>query len=255
MSDHFSDKTRISCEISGFSPKEIMPNFVEYCANVKFLHRFPTRPEMRYARTAYLLAIYSVVFAAATSPASAAGRRGMQPDVLEGSQPHSPVMAQVSVCFVPQQACDVVIVGAITGATKFIRVQAYSFTSPTILQALAEARSRGVDVQAILDRTDDRPDGDRTAGHATHAGGARFTAGANIPTWIDDSVAIAHNKIIVVDGHLVIGGSYNYSARAEHRNAENVTIIDSPEVASLFLNNWESRKGVSRPSSLQFAAH
>ena len=162
------------------------------------------------------------------------------------------VPAQVSVCFVPASECDTAVTAAIRDARVNIRVQAYGFTAPAILRELAAARARGVDVQAILDKTNDSAD---RPGHRPHHGGAAFTLGANIPTWIDDSVAIAHNKIIVVDGHLVIGGSYNYSARAEHRNAENVTIIDSPEVASLFLNNWESRKGVSRPSSLQFAAH
>ena len=43
-----------------------------------------------------------------------------------------------------------------------------------------------------------------------------------MPSWIDSLPRIAHNKAIVVDGHLVIGGSYNYTASAEHRNAENV---------------------------------
>jgi phosphatidylserine/phosphatidylglycerophosphate/cardiolipin synthase-like enzyme len=98
-----------------------------------------------------------------------------------------------------------------------------------------------VDVQAILDKSDDRERGSRSTG-------ARFTADANIPTWIDDSVAIAHSKVIIIDGHLVIGGSYNYTAAAERKNAENVTFIEAPVVADYYLLNWEARKAASRRS-------
>jgi phosphatidylserine/phosphatidylglycerophosphate/cardiolipin synthase-like enzyme len=150
-------------------------------------------------------------------------------------------VAQVSVCFVPEQECDTTVADAIAGATRVIRVQAYGFTAPAILRALAEARARGVDVQAILDKTEEHDHGSRPAG-------ARFTADADIPTWIDDRVAIAHNKVIIIDGHLVIGGSYNYTSAAERRNAENVTFIDAPVVADFYLVNWEARKAVSRPS-------
>jgi phosphatidylserine/phosphatidylglycerophosphate/cardiolipin synthase-like enzyme len=205
--------------------------------------------KMRYARTVELVAMALVVVVTAGLSADAAGRRNEQSG---DSQPHGPVMAQVSVCFVPEQECDIAVVEAIAGAKEFIRVQAYGFTSPAILQALAESRSRGVDVQAILDKTDDPADGAKHAGGRTHASGARFTASVNIPTWIDDRVAIAHNKVIVVDAHLVIGGSYNYTARAERKNAENVTFIDSPGLAAFYLSNWESRKAVSRPSSYQY---
>jgi phospholipase D len=43
----------------------------------------------------------------------------------------------------------------------------------------------------------------------------------------------------------VIGGSFNYSAAADSRNAENVTFIDSPVVAGWFLANWQARRDVS----------
>src|SRR5438309_6038372 len=72
-------------------------------------------------------------------------------------------------------------------------------------------------------------------------------ANAGVPVWIDDAPAIAHNKIIVIDRRIVIGGSYNYTASAERRNAENVTFIDSPDMAEWFLANWTSRRDASRP--------
>lgn len=198
-----------------------------------------------------LLAV-AITLALGGLPANAGNERKAAPaGQHEHTQPHGPVTAQVSVCFVPAQACDASIAEAIAGARSVIRVQAYGFTSPVILHALADARARGVDVQAILDKSDDVAEAGERPGARSRASGARFTAEANIPTWIDDSVAIAHNKVIIIDGHLVIGGSYNYTSAAEHKNAENVTFIESTSLAELYLGNWEARKAVARPSSFQ----
>nr|WP_294554349.1 phospholipase D-like domain-containing protein [uncultured Rhodopila sp.] len=162
----------------------------------------------------------------------------------DGGAAHGPAAAQVSVCFVPEQACGAAVADAIAAAASSVRIQAYGLTSPAILRALAAARARGVDVQAVLDKSDERD-------HGRKVTGARFLVEANIPTWIDDSVAIAHNKVIIIDGHLVIGGSYNYTAAAENKNAENVTFIDAAVVADFYLLNWQARKAVSRPSRFE----
>jgi phosphatidylserine/phosphatidylglycerophosphate/cardiolipin synthase-like enzyme len=106
------------------------------------------------------------------------------------------------------------------------------------LDALVSAKQRGVDVIVILDKSDER---------ASSGSGAEFAARAGIPVFIDYRPGIAHNKVMIVDKHLVVTGSYNFTAAAEHRNTENVTIINSLEVASRFLSNWESRRAVSRP--------
>lgn len=200
---------------------------------------------MRFT-TQFLAALVAVVMAAAPA-GDAAARRGGSAVSRETSPPHGPVNANVSVCFVPAQECDLAVVAAIRAARQTIRVQAYGFTSPTILQALAEARAGNVDVQAILDKSNLEGAG------RTHASGAAFTADANIPTWIDTNVAIAHNKLIIIDSRLVIGGSYNYTASAERRNAENVTFIESFDVADMYLANWESRKAVSQPVRIGWA--
>ena len=205
---------------------------------------------MGHARVADLL-VLALFTAVVGKSADAADWRGAQEAGREDATPHGPVVAEVAVCFVPEQECDTPVVQAIAAAKTAIRVQAYGFTSPVILRALADARMRGVDVQAILDKSDDRIERDGSDAKSRRISGARFTAEANIPTWIDDSVAIAHNKVIIIDGHLVIGGSYNYTASAERRNAENVTFIDAPTVADFYLANWDARKAVSRPSRYQ----
>lgn len=175
----------------------------------------------------------------------------LAPPAFAADAAHGPAAARVSACFVPERTCVQDIVAAIEGARSEIRVQAYGFTSAPILSALAAAKARGVDVAVILDKSNDR-----TAAYAgpedaeprrSRYSGATYMANAGVPVWIDYAPAIAHNKIIVIDRHLVIGGSYNYTASAERRNAENVTFIESPEVAAWFLANWASRRDAARP--------
>lgn len=148
------------------------------------------------------------------------------------------VNPSVAACFTPTQACGEVIVRIIEHATSEIRVQAYGFTATPILDALCEARRRGVDVAVILDKSDELSRSGRA--------GAEAVAKAGIPVFIDYRPSIAHNKLIIVDRRIVITGSYNFTAAAETRNAENVTVINSARIAQNFLSNWKARRGISR---------
>ena len=42
---------------------------------------------------------------------------------------------------------------------------------------------------------------------------------------IDAEHAIAHNKVMIIDGETVITGSFNFTKAAEENNAENLLII------------------------------
>jgi phospholipase D len=109
-----------------------------------------------------------------------------------------PVAAKVSVCFTPSEQCEDRIVAEIDRARASIRVQAYGFTSLPIIHALQRAAGRGVEVLAILDKTNERK-----------YSGATLLRAAGIPVWIDYMPSIAHNKVILIDESLVIGGAYN----------------------------------------------
>jgi phosphatidylserine/phosphatidylglycerophosphate/cardiolipin synthase-like enzyme len=169
-------------------------------------------------------------------PFLAALLAGLAP-LVSRAQLASPVPAQASVCFTPASHCADRIVQAIDAAQQQIRVQAYGFTAAPILRALALAAARGVDVQVLLDKSN----------ISWRYSGAESMRRAGIPVWIDYLPAIAHAKLIIVDRHLVVGGSYNYTASAETRNAEDVTFLDSSQLAAQFIANWNSRQAVSEP--------
>jgi phosphatidylserine/phosphatidylglycerophosphate/cardiolipin synthase-like enzyme len=151
-------------------------------------------------------------------------------------QPQGPqTLPPVEVRFSPSGGCTEAVVKEIDAARKTIIVQAYSFTSAPIAKALVGAHKRGVDVRVILDKSQ------RTEKYSS----ADFVQHAGIPVWIDAKHAIAHNKVMVIDGETVITGSFNFTTSAEDRNAENLLVIRSPELAKTYADNWRAHFGHS----------
>ena len=48
-----------------------------------------------------------------------------------------------------------------------------------------------------------------------------------------------HHKVIIIDGRIVVTGSYNFSKSAKTRNDENTLIMHSPEIAELYIEEFE----------------
>jgi phosphatidylserine/phosphatidylglycerophosphate/cardiolipin synthase-like enzyme len=144
-----------------------------------------------------------------------------------------PVQAVVSVCFVPSpEPCTDEIVHAIDGAKSEIRVLSYEMTSRPIIEALANAHGRGVDVQVVADKR--------------NLSGPESLANLGVDVRFDDRVTLQHNKVIIVDRKLVIGGSFNHTFSAQNRNGENVLFIQSDAIAGQFLAYFDARQAVSR---------
>jgi phosphatidylserine/phosphatidylglycerophosphate/cardiolipin synthase-like enzyme len=147
------------------------------------------------------------------------------------------INAPTKLYFSPNGGATQAIVKGIDNATLEILVQAYSFTSVPIAKALVDARRRGVSVEAILDKSQ------RTEKYS----GATFLANNRIPVYIDAAHAIAHNKVMIIDKQTVITGSFNFTKAAEEKNAENLLIVKSKELASYYLDNWQTHRQHSEP--------
>ncbi len=65
-------------------------------------------------------------------------------------------------------------------------------------------------------------------------------AALGIPVRVDNHSGIMHNKFAVVNGEVVITGSYNWSDSADRKNWENVVVIRIPEVAQDYAQNFET---------------
>jgi phosphatidylserine/phosphatidylglycerophosphate/cardiolipin synthase-like enzyme len=55
------------------------------------------------------------------------------------------------------------------------------------------------------------------------------------------------NKIIVIDGELVITGSFNFTKAAQQKNAENLVLIRDPALAARYAQNWDAHRAHSQP--------
>ena len=136
------------------------------------------------------------------------------------------------VYFSPHGGCTDAIVKEIGKAKSEILVQAYSFTSKEIAKALVDAYKRGVHTEIILDKSN----------RSQKYSAADFTRNMGIPTFIDAAHAIAHNKIMVIDKETIITGSFNFTKAAEEKNAENLLILKSKDLAKLYIENWNRHK-------------
>ena len=136
------------------------------------------------------------------------------------------------VYFSPSGGATQALTHEIGNAKKSVYVLAYSFTSPQVLKALADAKTRGVDVQIVLDKSN------ATAKYS----GATYMTNAGVPTYIDRNHAIMHNKVMVLDEKTVITGSFNFTKAAEEKNAENLLVLRSPALASTYKKEWERHR-------------
>jgi len=138
--------------------------------------------------------------------------------------------ADIQVFFSPKGGCTEAVVENVGKAKSTVLVQAYSFTSAPIAKALVDAAKRGVKVQVILDKSQ------RTEKYS----GADFLLHEGVPTFIDAKHPIAHNKIMVIDSHTVLTGSFNFTKAAEESNAENLLVIDDAALAKKYTANWQA---------------
>ncbi len=136
------------------------------------------------------------------------------------------------VCFSPEGHCASIILDEIAAARQSIRVQAYSFTAHDISDALIAAAKRGVDVAVIVDKS-------QTSERYSVLSDLND---AHLAVYIDYCCAIAHNKVIIIDEHRLLTGSYNFTKAAESKNAENLLVLEDPVLAKAYLENWTTHR-------------
>jgi phosphatidylserine/phosphatidylglycerophosphate/cardiolipin synthase-like enzyme len=142
----------------------------------------------------------------------------------------NPPEGDIACYFSPKGGCTEAVVTELGEARQTVLVQAYSFTSTSIAKALVEAHKRGVKITVILDKSN-RKD---------NYSAADFIAHADIPCFIDAQHAIAHNKVMLIDGRTIITGSFNFTKAAETSNAENLLVIhDHPKLFASYEANFK----------------
>lgn len=148
---------------------------------------------------------------------------------------------QVSVGFSPSGQALQNVLDAIHSARGSIDLAAYSFTSREVADALIAAADKGITVRVVADKK----------GNSGKYSAVTSLTRHGVPVRLNDHYAIMHNKFLIVDEKTTETGSFNYTASADRRNAENALVIwNEPQLAGLyekeFTRLWEES---SRPAT------
>jgi phosphatidylserine/phosphatidylglycerophosphate/cardiolipin synthase-like enzyme len=141
----------------------------------------------------------------------------------------------IQVYFSPEDDVLNRIIPIVANAQSSIRFLAFSFTDYPLAKAMIDRHAAGVDVAGVYEKT----------GSETEGAELRTFFCAGVPVRQDGNPRFLHHKLIVVDNRIVITGSFNFSNNATDNNDENVIIIDNPEIASLYIQEFGRVWGIA----------
>jgi phosphatidylserine/phosphatidylglycerophosphate/cardiolipin synthase-like enzyme len=143
----------------------------------------------------------------------------------------------IQVLFSPEDKAMSYVVSLVESAERSIRFMAFSFTDDALTDAMLSRAKAGVSVQGIIE----------SRGSETIYGALRPLFCAGLPVRQDGNKYTFHHKVIVVDGSIVVTGSFNFSANANNDNNENMLILENPQIAALYLQEFDRRWAEAPP--------
>ena len=145
-----------------------------------------------------------------------------QSTIVEGTQ--------IQVIFTSEDAAiEQAILPLVNSAQSSVRFLAFSFTDYPLANAMIGRARNGVSVAGVFEKV----------GSETDASELRTLYCAQVPVRQDGNPSFMHNKVIIVDERYVITGSLNYSTNAEENNDENVIILENPEIAGYYVQEFD----------------
>ena len=123
------------------------------------------------------------------------------------------------------------LVPLIDNAQQQIRFMAFSFTDDNLGAAILARAEAGVDVQGIFE----------TRGSETEFSELPVLFCADVPVRQDGNPGTFHHKVFIIDGALVVTGSFNFSENADSSNDENAIVLNNRDIANLYLQEFGRR--------------
>ena len=138
----------------------------------------------------------------------------------------------IEVFFSPDDGVQAHLVDLINQAQESVYVLAFAFTADALTEALIDADQRGVTVAGVIESR-----------QAENTGSDYETlVDAGLDFVLDGNPKNMHHKVIIIDGAIVVTGSYNFSRSAEERNDENTLIFYNETIAALYLAEFDRIK-------------
>ncbi len=144
----------------------------------------------------------------------------------------------LDIYFSPDDHVQAGLLDLVGTAQSSIDFLAYSFTSDPLGQALRQKAAGGVKVRGVMEADQVR----------SNAGSEfdQFRA-AGLDVRLDGNPGLMHHKVLIIDGQVVVLGSYNFSYSAETRNDENLIVIYDPAIAGLFQQEFQRIVQMAQP--------
>lgn len=121
------------------------------------------------------------------------------------------------------------IVQTVGGAKTSVYFLAFSFTQDDIGNAIIAKQKAGLQVGGVFETTGSQV--------PTSEYGKMKQAGLEVYT--DGNPWVMHHKVIIIDEHIVIFGSFNFSDNAAKQNDENLLIVDNADIAKAFKAEYD----------------
>lgn len=137
----------------------------------------------------------------------------------------------ITVLFGAEDEVGIELAELLATAETSIRFMAFSFTDDDMGGTILQRAQSGVDVIGIFEKT----------GSETEYSEMTLLYCADVPVRQDGNKQAFHHKVLIIDKHIVVTGSFNFSASADKKNDENLVIIDSAEIAEEYLKEFERR--------------
>jgi len=146
--------------------------------------------------------------------------------------------AKVEVFFSATDGCKDEIIKSINSAQKSIKIAIYHITSREIMQALIDAKKRGLDIKIVADGEQAKDKFSKVSLLIKEGVDVKITDySTRKKRFLTPKM---HHKFMIIDRKYVMTGSFNFTASAEELNDENcVFIYDSVEVVEKFEREFE----------------
>ena len=133
------------------------------------------------------------------------------------------------VYFSPNGGCQEAVIATISKAQETIDIAMYDFTSGPIAQELVKAKKRDVRIRIVLDKGQEQSEYSKKKYLLQKGFSLKYHTGSGL----------MHNKFAIIDGQMLLTGSFNWTLMAEHKNEENLLIITDQQVVSAYKKRFK----------------
>ncbi|MBN1451284.1 MAG: DUF1669 domain-containing protein [Anaerolineales bacterium] len=136
---------------------------------------------------------------------------------------------RMEVFFSPDDGVANRILEILNEAQESIYFMAFSFTTDEFGEAIRAQAENGLTVAGVMEDEQVKSNVGTEYDPFKQAG---------LDVFIDGNDGQMHHKTMIIDGKIVITGSYNFSRSAETRNDENLIIFHNEQIADFFLGEF-----------------